>query len=211
MKKLLILLMLTPMLAGAQDYFSYNELRGTVSGIPYMVFCGGGATPFDGGQGWFHWSDTTCAADDGVNIIKNNGWPNPCWAWVRCPQQNSFTAFSTAMITPFSWELLFQHVSGDTARDTITMPSVKRVETFKGTTNSSGLYTVTFANTYSTAPSVQANVIGGTTEQMCRIVSISTTQCVVHVFQRATVLSLALSTATTNVNGASVDVLVTEN
>lgn len=86
----------------------------------------------------------------------------------------------------------------------------KRQETYSGTSDASGLYTVTFGTSFSAAPNIQANVIGGTTEQVSRIISVSTTGFQVHIFQRATVLSLALSTATTNVNGAAVDVLITQ-
>lgn len=88
--------------------------------------------------------------------------------------------------------------------------SFKRQEIYSGTTDSNGLYTVTFGTAFASAPNIQANVIGGTTEQMSRIVSVSTTGFQVHVFQRATVLSLALSTATTNVNAANVDVIITQ-
>lgn len=98
-------------------------------------------------------------------------------------------------------------VSGTYPNFTITR---KRQETYSGTSNGSGNYTVSFGVSYSVAPNIQANVVGGTTEQQCRIVSISTTGFVVNVFQRATVLSLALSTATTAVSGADIDVLVTE-
>lgn len=86
----------------------------------------------------------------------------------------------------------------------------KRQETYTGTSDGSGNYTVTFGTSFGAAPNIQANVVGGTTEQMSRIVSVSTTGFTVNVFQRATVLSLALSVATTPVSGASVDVLVTE-
>lgn len=81
---------------------------------------------------------------------------------------------------------------------------------YSGTSNASGNYTVVFATAYSAAPNIQANVVGGNTEQQCRIVSVSTTGFTINAFQRTTVLSLALSTATTPVIGAAIDVLVTE-
>lgn len=86
----------------------------------------------------------------------------------------------------------------------------KRQIPYSGTTDGSGLYTVTFGTAFGVAPNIQATIVGGTTEQMTRVVSVSTTGFQVHAFQRATVLSLALSTATTNINGAAIDVIVTE-
>lgn len=86
----------------------------------------------------------------------------------------------------------------------------KRLEVYSGTTNGSGQYTVTFATAYSVTPNIQANVIGQGTEVQSRILSVSTTGFTIHVFQRVAVLTLALSTATSNVSGASVDVIVTE-
>lgn len=94
--------------------------------------------------------------------------------------------------------------------NTYTVSKTKRQETYSGTTDSSGNYTVTFGTAYSVAPNIQANPIGGSTENFLKIVSISTTGFTTNVFQRANVLSLALSTATTAVSGASVDVLITE-
>lgn len=88
--------------------------------------------------------------------------------------------------------------------------STKRRETYSGTTDSNGLYTITFGASFSVAPNIQGNVIGQSTEVQSRIVSVSTTGFQVHVFQRVAVLTLALSTATSNVASASVDVLITE-
>lgn len=99
-----------------------------------------------------------------------------------------------------------------------TFPSIpdttglRKPETFRGNTNASGLYTITFANTYSVAPDVQPQMIGGNFNQFVRVVSISTTQAVIQVAQRSAVTVLAvevLLAATTNVNGADVSVLVT--
>ena len=86
----------------------------------------------------------------------------------------------------------------------------KRQETYSGTTDGSGNYAVTFGTSYPVAPNIQANPIGGSTELFLKIVSVSTTGFTVNVFQRATVLSLALSTATTAVSGQAVDVLITQ-
>ena len=88
--------------------------------------------------------------------------------------------------------------------------STKRREAYSGTSNASGLVNIVFSPAFAAAPSVQANVIGQGTEVQSRIVSVSATGCQIHVFQRVAVLTLALSTATTHVSGAGVDVQVME-
>lgn len=89
-----------------------------------------------------------------------------------------------------------------------TIPTIKRQETYSGSTNASGNYTVTFGTSYSVAPNIQANIIGGTNTNLIKISSITTTGFTVNVVTRVDVIGL-LPTYN-NVNGATVDVLVTE-
>lgn len=89
-----------------------------------------------------------------------------------------------------------------------TIPTVKRQETYSGVTNSSGVYSVSFPIAYSVAPNIQANIINATDTQNIRITSISTTGATVAVRNRVDVIGLLPSW--TNVNGANVDILVTE-
>ncbi len=84
----------------------------------------------------------------------------------------------------------------------------KRMEAYSGTTNGSGVYTVTFSTAYSVAPNIQANIIGATDTQNLRITSISTTGFTVTARNRTDVVGLLPSYS--NVSGASVDVLITE-
>lgn len=84
----------------------------------------------------------------------------------------------------------------------------KRQETYSGTTNASGVYTVTFATAYPIAPNIQANIIGATDSQNIRITAISTTGFTVTVRNRVDVIGLLPTWV--NVTGASVDVLITE-
>lgn len=84
----------------------------------------------------------------------------------------------------------------------------KRQETYSGTTNASGNYTVTFSTAYSVAPNVQANIIGATDTQNIRITSVSTTGFTVLVRNRVDVIGLLPTW--NNVSGASVDILITE-
>lgn len=86
--------------------------------------------------------------------------------------------------------------------------SLKRQETYSGTTSGSGTYTVSFGTAYAVAPNIQANIINGTDTQTIRITSVSTTGFTVLVRNRTDTLGLLPSYA--NVNGAAVDVVVTE-
>lgn len=99
-----------------------------------------------------------------------------------------------------------------TAALTSATTGLRKVETFLGTTDTSGNYTITFANTYSTPPDVQPQIINGTFNQMVRVVSISNTGCVVQAAQRNLVTLLSVEVllgATVNLVGANVTVQVT--
>lgn len=95
---------------------------------------------------------------------------------------------------------------------TTATTGLRKVETFLGTTDASGNLSITFANTYSTPPDVQPQLIGGTFNQMVRVVSVSNTGCVVQAAQRNLVTLLAVEVllgATVNLAGANVTVQVT--
>lgn len=89
---------------------------------------------------------------------------------------------------------------------------MRKVETFLGTTDALGNYTITFANTYTTPPDVQPQIVGGLFSQFVRIVSVSNTQAVIQAAQRSTATVLGLEVllgATTAITGASISVQVT--
>lgn len=93
-----------------------------------------------------------------------------------------------------------------------TPSNSKRVETYLGTTDASGNYTVTYGTAFSTIPDVQPQLQAGTASQVARITASSTTGFTVNVTNRASVTLLGIEVllaATTPVNGASVGVLVT--
>lgn len=95
----------------------------------------------------------------------------------------------------------------------ISAPVIKKQEAFSGTTNASGNYVVTFSTAYSVAPNIQQNMIGNTTNQYSRIVSVSTTGFTINAysFNSLNIAGIvALLPTTANVVGASVDVLITE-
>lgn len=86
--------------------------------------------------------------------------------------------------------------------------TAKRQETYSGTTDGSGNYTVTFGTSYSVTPNIQANIIGGSNTEFIKITSISTTGFTVNVTNRVDTAGLLPSFS--NVSSASVDVLITE-
>lgn len=92
-----------------------------------------------------------------------------------------------------------------------TIPTVRRVETFSGVTDSSGNFTVTYSTAYPAAPHVNPQIIAGTPSQVVRVTASSTTGFTVNATNRATVTLLAtevLLAATTPVVGASISVSV---
>src|ERR1700749_1115121 len=92
--------------------------------------------------------------------------------------------------------------------------AAKRQENYSGTSNASGLYTVTFPTPYGTAPNIQPSLPNqANTNVFVKINSVTTTGFTINVFQRNSVNLLGIDVllfATSNVSGASVDVLVTE-
>lgn len=95
----------------------------------------------------------------------------------------------------------------------LNKPTLKRQETYTGTTNGSGNYTITFSTSYSVAPNIQANLVGNNTNQFARVTAVSTTGFTVNVysFNSLSIAGIvALLPTVTNVSGASADVLITE-
>lgn len=88
----------------------------------------------------------------------------------------------------------------------------RKVETFLGASDANGNFTITFSNTYSSPPDIQPQIIGGNFNQQVRVVSVSTTGCVVQAAQRNVVTLLSVEVllgATVNLVGASITVQVT--
>lgn len=96
----------------------------------------------------------------------------------------------------------------NSATGVLNVPTVKRIEAYSGTTDASGNYTVTFGASFSVAPNIQANIIGGTNTNFIKISSVSTTGFTVNVTSRTDVAGLLPTYS--NVSGASVDVMIFE-
>lgn len=98
--------------------------------------------------------------------------------------------------------------------DLTNKPTLKRIESYSGSTDGSGAYTVTFSTSYTVAPNVQASIPNqSATNQFVRVSSVSTTGFTINVFARNSINLLGtdvLLFTTTNVSSATVDVLVVE-
>jgi len=85
---------------------------------------------------------------------------------------------------------------------------------YSGTTNSSGVYTLTFPNAYTVAPNVQVTYSNQTgTNQYFRVQSVTTSAVTIYAYSRG-ILNISLvgdvlAGAVTNTSGANFDVLVT--
>lgn len=98
--------------------------------------------------------------------------------------------------------------------DLTDKPTLKRIESYSGSTDGSGAYTVTFSTSYTVAPNVQASIPNqSATNQFVRVSSVSATGFTINVFARNSINLLGtdvLLFTTTNVSSATVDVLVVE-
>lgn len=93
--------------------------------------------------------------------------------------------------------------------DNVISSSGKRRETYSGTTNSSGIYSVVYSTAYSVAPNIQFNIgIGGNNKETILLTSSTTTGFTVYVQLRSDVIGLLPTYS--NVNSRNVDVLVSE-
>lgn len=164
---------------------------------------------------YYTWAASSTATDDGENILRPTaigaGSPGRWLKWDRTQKQADCNQATSTALDYIKNKPSISGVSGSygivtTSNGIVT--SGKRTEAYSGTTNASGNYTVTFGSAYSAAPNIQANIINGTNTNLIKISSISTTGFTVNVVTRVDVVGL-LPTYN-NVNGASVDVLITE-
>lgn len=138
---------------------------------------------------------------------------------IELPSQTSNSGkYLTTNGTSPNWTTLLSQVTQtligsngitiSTASNSFTISNTKRQETYSGTTDGSGNYTISFSTAYSTTPNIQAALINGTDSQNLRITSRTTTGFTVLIRNRTDALGLLPSWS--NVSGAEVDVLVTE-
>lgn len=138
--------------------------------------------------------DQTIVFSTETGISINSSYPN-------------FTVTNTApMIT--------QTVTGQngitvlSGTNTFTVSKTKRQETYSGTTDGSGLYSVTYSVSYSSAPNIQMSFIGTNPRDVIMLTSSTTTGFTVQVQRRVDVVGLLPSYS--NQSGVTCKVLVTE-
>lgn len=118
------------------------------------------------------------------------------------------TGYGITDAVPTARTLTINGVTYDLTSNRSWAISAKRQETYSGTTNSSGNYTVTFGTAYTVAPNIQANITAGTNTNLIKITSVIASGFTVNVVNRTDVIGLLPTYS--NVTGATVDVLITE-
>lgn len=160
----------------------------------------------------------------GTNYLFYDGKPDvvyeyPVYTWNMVQDKPSFSsvAFSGSYLdlnwspTIPTWGYGIHDQYGQWQVDTSIIAAksfLKRQETYSGTTNGSGVYTVTFNTSYSVTPNIQASWIGAADNQNLRITAASTTGFTVLARNRVDIVGLLPTW--TNVSGATIDVLITE-
>jgi hypothetical protein len=167
------------------DLINYN---GATHGQAYVLF--GETVVLDTPVRFYYYHSTSTATVDGENVLDATGMG--VGRYLKNPAQEF----------PADWN------AGSGSTRILNKPALKKQETFSGTTNGSGTYTVTFTNSYSVAPNIQANIINGTNTNLIKIGTPTTTGVTVTVVNRTDVVGLLPSYAA--VSGAAVDVLITE-
>ena len=95
----------------------------------------------------------------------------------------------------------------------LNKPTLKRMETYAGTTNSSGVYSVVYSPAYTVTPEVHPQIISGTPSQVITLTTSTRNGFTVTVTERTavSVLGISVVSSTANpVNAASVSILVLE-
>lgn len=139
---------------------------------------------------------------DSLNIKLNT---DDISSWAKQPSKPTYT---TSEITGYTAPINYTAGTGINISSGVISTTSKRQETYSGITNASGQYTVVFSSSYSVTPNIQANIIGAPDNQNIRITSVGTTGFTVTVRNRVDVVGLLPTW--NNVNGALVDVLITQ-
>lgn len=151
--------------------------------------------------------------DSKVNIIDTTDKWAPKGIYITSETDPVWTAASSNYWTKIQSDSRYVQVTDTSNRWAPKgIYADKRIETFLGTTDGSGNYTVTYSPSYSVTPDVQPQLQAGTPSQVVRITSSTNTGFTVTVTNRASVTLLGIEVllaATTPVSGASVGVLVT--
>lgn len=169
-----------------------------LSNIPQLVWYYNDGYP-QYNQFWqYKWDNTSTDTPDDFYIVQADGISTGRWLLVdnnRIPQ----------VCADFN--------STEGSSQILNKPPVKRMETYSGTSDASGNYTITYGTAYSSTPHVNPTLIGNDDHTACRITTSSTTGFTIKVEARSSLSVLGVnlaSFAVSNVVGASVGVLVIE-
>jgi len=159
-------------------------------------------------------------ASNNAYASLTGSYSNPSWITSLAQSKVTYTGTTAQYIRGDGTLATLPTVSGATGTFGVVttangvVSAGKRIEVYSGTTNASGVYTVTFGTAYSVAPNIQASITNqSSTNQYVRIASVSTTGFTINAysFSTNTLLGIVNLIATTvNVTGATVDVLCTE-
>jgi len=89
-----------------------------------------------------------------------------------------------------------------------TFPAIPRIDRYAGSTNASGVYSVTYSTAFAATPNVQYNIVGGSNKMTILLTSSTTTGFSVYVQLRSDVIGLLPTYS--NVASQAVNVTATE-
>lgn len=193
-----------------------------------IIFSNGDSARVDAPPLFYYYNTTSTATPDGDNVIKPTSVGAGAGRWIKCKfgyndlsglpslatvaTSGNYSDLTSKPTIPAAqlqadWN---QSNSGllDYIKNKPTIPTAKRIETYLGSTDSSGNYTVTYATSFASVPDIQPQLQGGSNTQLIKITSTTTSGFTVNVQNRTDTLGLLPSYAA--VSGASVGVLVTE-
>lgn len=162
----------------------------------------------DGFCAVYYWDPTNTNSHNFPLVIKQTA-SGATGRWLLYASQVDWNSATVSSLkTILNKPVLHAVATSGNYNDLSNKPSIKRQETFTGTTNASGNYTVTFAQSFSTAPDVQAQMVNPADNDFVRVTSITTTGCTVNARRRTDIVGLLPTFA--NLASASVTVLITE-
>lgn len=216
------------MLQSVYDVDVRTDLTAFATNDGTVIFSNGNSTREDAPPLFYYYSVTSTATPDGDNVIKPTSVGAGAGRWLKrkfgygdlsdlpslaaVALSGNYTDLSGKPTIPAAqiqsdWT---QASSGaaDYVKNKPTIPTMRRVETYLGSTDGSGNYTVTYGTSFSNVPDIQPQLQGGSNTQLIKITSTTTSGFTVNVQNRTDTLGLLPSYAA--VSGVSVGVLVTE-
>lgn len=183
-----------------------GEIMGNISGASTTMRIGYGTSTVSGFLDTAKWNAMVSAMASATSSLASlsttvSGMSSTSLASATSSGLISSTLWSKLVALPTSFfDGTWESLTGK--------PTFKRQETYNGTTNGSGVYTVTFSTPYPSTPDVQPTWIGAGDTNSWRVTSVSSSSFTVLARNRTDVIGLLPSFS--NVSGATIGVLVTE-